>query len=239
MCRFSEGKLSNIENGKVPVKMFDVAGMCRVYGAARDLEDELIRMADKADEPGWWESYSTSMLKDFSVLLELEVTSKRLLQYEGELIPGLLQTEAYALAVQAADPLMDESEAEGAVSLRTERQNRFWSRSPFPDVAFLIHESALLRPVCGGTGDDEQRARLLEAAKKADIRVVPHSVGAHPSMKGSYSLIDSGIEEISDVVYLESLTGCRYEEDERTLSAYRAYFEATRNVSVAIGDFWK
>lgn len=235
LCRFAKSKLSDIENGKVRVSMFDIMGMCGIYNAPNDLRDELVRMADEAAQPGWWEEFSTVMLKDFSVRLELEAVCRTLWAYESEIIPGLLQTEAYANAVQAAYPLLNGDKATDAVTLRMERQRRFWPRDPFPATCFIFPETVLDSPLC----DEEQRDRLVKASKTADIRVIPKSVGAHASMRGSYALLESGIEVIPDVVYLENLHGCRYEEAERTLNYYRELFEASRISSQPIGKIIK
>lgn len=229
--RFAKSKLSDIENGKVKVSMFDIMGMCGIYGAPDDLRDELVRMADEAAQPGWWESFSTVMLKDFSVRLELESVCRSLWEYESELIPGLLQTEEYAQAIQSASPLLSPEEATDAVALRMERQRRFWSRKPFPEVGFIFPASVLESPLCG----EAQIARLVEASTRVDIRVIPKTVGAHASMRGSYVVLESGIDELPNVVYLENLHGCRYEQGERTLSDYRQFFTATREVTEPIG----
>lgn len=231
LCRFAKSKLSDIENGKVRVSMFDIMGMCGIYNAPNDLRDELVRMADEAAQPGWWETYSTVMLKDFSVRLELESVCRLLWEYESELVPGLLQTEDYARAVQTAYPLLNPEEAEDAVALRMERQDRFWGRNLFPEVGFIFPAAVLDSPLCG----DAQRAKLIDLSKRAEIRVIPKSVGAHASMRGSYVVLDSGIDVVPDVVYLESLHGCRYEEGERTLTDYRQFFTATREVTIPIG----
>jgi len=237
--RFSETKLSDIENGKRGVSMYDIAGLCRLYGASRDLEDELIRMSDKAEDPGWWEPYTTSMLKDFSMFLELEQTSKTIWSYESELIHGLLQTEQYAEAVHARYPLVDHEQAHQAVALRVDRQARFWARDPMPVVCLIMHESAVTRPVLNDAGMSEQQKMLIKASRLdgVDVRVLPASVGAHPSMKGPYQLMESSLAEIPDTVYLESVDGCRYEESGDCLKIYRSFFEETRSDAIPVEEF--
>jgi len=236
-CRFSESKLSALELGQRVPSMFDVAGMCRVYGASRDLEEQLIRMADQADKPGWWEPYATSMLADFSVLLELEQVCSRMLVYQSELVPGLLQTRTYARTVYTSSPAFDDGQIEQAVELRSARQAHFWGRTPMPEVSMIVHESALIRPVCGPRGDAEQQDRISEAAQYADIRVLPTSVGAHASMLGSYLILDSTLDDISDVVYTETISGGRYEEDASILADYRRFWEHTRKTTIPFEEY--
>lgn len=237
--RFSETKLSDIENGKRGISLYDIAGLCRLYGASNDLEDELVRMSDKLEEAGWWEPYTTSMLKDFSMFLELEQISRAIQSYEAELIHGLLQTKEYATAIHDADPLMSGEQASQAVTLRIKRQERYWTRSIRRNVCLIMHESAIARPVLSRAGMSEQKTRLLEVAKHdgVEILVLPASAGAHPSMKGPYQLMESSQTEIPDTVYVESVDGCRYEESDSCLTLYRRLFEETRRLAIPVKEF--
>lgn len=237
-ARFSTAKLSQIENCRVRASLFDVAGLCRILGATRELTDQLERMAIEADSPGWWESYSTYMLRDFSMFLELEEVCATIDIYEADMITGLLQTEAYARAIHARDALLDPQGVEQAMALRALRQQRFWGRDPLPRIRIVMQESALTRPICGEDAEQVAHIERLEAEHDhLDIHVLPTSQGAHSSMRGSYTVITSGIVEISDVVYTESMTGARYEPDEKVLAACRTFFEATLSASVPLKEY--
>lgn len=239
-CRFSPSKISLIENGKQPVDLFDVAGMCRLLDAPPELTSHLERMSIEADTPGWWESFSTYMVRAFSTFLELEQVCSELYVYESELVTGLLQTEQYVRAVNAPCPTLDEQGIEKAVALQATRQKRFWARNPLPKICIVMHESAVTRSICGPDGDAEQRKRILELAASpgVDIRVLPAKVGAHPSMKGSYTIMTSGIPEVSDVVYTEAITGATYEENEEAVSDCRTFFVATRELAIPVKEFF-
>lgn len=234
--RFSEAKLSAIENGKQRVTLFDVAGLCRVMRASPELTSQLERMSDEVDNPSWWEPYSTYMLRDFAMFLDLEQTCSELLIYESELITGLLQTEAYARAIHAVGPVLDQEGIEQAVELRAQRQERFWARTNPPKTIIIMHESALTRQVCDS--DAEQRHAIINRARSADIRVLPANPGAHPSMKGAYTILTSGIDEISDAVYTETITGARYEANAEVIDLCRMFFESTYKRSIPVEEFF-
>lgn len=238
VCGFSEAKLSNLENGKVVPSLFDVAGLCRVYGAPKDLEEELIRMSKRAKEPGWWEPYQTSMLKDFSTFLELERHCSSLYAYESELIHGLLQEPDYARAVHTADPLISEEETETAVRLRQARQRGFWERQPVPDVCIILHESALTRPVLSDMGGQWRKLISADSAPNVEVKVVPQSQGAHAAMKGPHQIMKSGVSELPSVVYLESVHGCQYADESGVLDTYMRVFEAARKTAVPVKEFF-
>lgn len=239
-CRFSPGKMSMIENGKQPISLFDTAGICRILNAPDGVTRQMERMATEADTPGWWEPYSTYMMEDFSMFLELEHACSGLYIYESELVTGLLQTAAYARAINAPGPELDENAIEKSVALRETRQESFWSRDPLPEICIILNEPALTRPICGPEGDAAQRDRLIEVASfpNVDIRVLPMSAGAHPSMQGAYTIMTSSIPEISDVVYTEGITGATYEETDGAVRACRKFFEATKDQTIPIERYF-
>jgi len=223
--RFSDSKLSDIENGKGRIRLFDVAGLCRIYEATAELTQQLERMSDEVDSPSWWEPYSTYMLRDFSMCLELEGVCSAIDIYESELINGLLQTPEYARAVNRVVPQFDEQETEQAVALQATRQDQFWNRNPMPTVRIVLHESTVTRPIV----EEGQHTQLLDIAERpnVDLRVLTHSEGSHPSMKGSYMILSSGIPEIADSVYTETITGAKYDTTPDIVTGCRETFEAT------------
>jgi transcriptional regulator with XRE-family HTH domain len=81
------------------------------------------------------------------VVLERQCFS--LNNYAPLLVPGLLQTEAYAQATfRMYAPAPDEEEIEKEVTRRLERQ-MLLQRSPRPYLGFVIEESVLRRPLGG------------------------------------------------------------------------------------------
>jgi hypothetical protein len=74
--------------------------MCRIYGAAADHTEGLMALAKETKAKAWWLSYS-DVIPDgynFDAYIGLEEAAARLLWYEAELVPGLLQIADYAPA---------------------------------------------------------------------------------------------------------------------------------------------
>ena len=76
----------------------------------------------------------------------------------------------------------------------------------------VLDEAALRRPVGGPA---VMRAQITYLRKMADrsnvtLQLLPYSVGAHAAESGAFTLLRFGEREISDVVYLEQLTGAQY-----------------------------
>ncbi|WP_326550378.1 helix-turn-helix domain-containing protein [Micromonospora sp. NBC_01813] len=104
--------------------------------------------------------------------------------FQPLLIPGLLQTEAYAQAVLSAYR-MPEDEAATALSTRMGRQAILWREKPC-QLAAVIDESVLTRQAGSPETMREQLIALVEACQRPNIQVqvIPSEVGVYPGMEG-------------------------------------------------------
>ncbi|HEY5986073.1 MAG TPA: Scr1 family TA system antitoxin-like transcriptional regulator, partial [Streptosporangiaceae bacterium] len=118
--RASEWKIHRLENGQVGFKERDVVDLLRLYGVTDPGEvAALLTIAREANEPGWWVQYSDVLPQWFRAYVDLESAASLIRTYQGQFVPGLLQTEEYTRAVIHGSQL-DESpeEAERRVALR-------------------------------------------------------------------------------------------------------------------------
>lgn len=225
-----KSKLYDIELGKQPdLSWPEIQELARLYGAPEDLVAELVRMARESLEPGWWESYSVAMHKDFSLLLELEQAYDRVFIYASELVPGLFQDREYMEAVYEGF-----EHAAQAIELREQRQVRYWGRDPGPEIIVVLNEAVLRR---GMTPAQLDRLRREAERPNVDVRVLPFDAGLHPSMDGGYMIMDFPDEEDPDIVYLEARDGCRYEEVSEAVARFRRTFSATRKMAIPLEEF--
>ena len=235
LCGWPKSKVSKIENGKQGISQMDVYGLCSILGVPEELRIELQRVAAEARKPGWWQPYKSVLLSEFSTLLDMEQLCSGLCGYEGELIHGLLQTAEYARSVQFG---LTDAELDKAVNTRLDRQRRFWARKGV-GVRLVMHESALTRPVCGPVGDKEQLEQILHYSRrpKVGIRVVPASVGAHPSMTSSYMIVESDTPGIASMVYTETLREGKFGDDVGDLERHRKVFSATYDMAIPVKEW--
>jgi transcriptional regulator with XRE-family HTH domain len=113
----SEPTLHRIETGKVPVTVANVRALCWLYGADQSITDALAELALGTSQEEWWDA--SPVIPDwFKLYVGLEASASRIFTYDGELVPGELQTEAYALAIFAAEEPSDEEAANRHVTLR-------------------------------------------------------------------------------------------------------------------------
>jgi len=235
----SEPTLHRIETGKVPVTAANVRALCWLYGVDQSTTDALAELAVGTSQEEWWDA--SKLIPDwFKLYIGLEASASKICSYDGELVPGELQTEDYALAVYAStQPGDDEGAAGRHVKLRLQRQRTMFARKPPPQLTCILGEGALARAV----GDEKvMQAQIDHIAKTAklpnvEVRVVPFSAGAHPAMTGAFRILDFDDPDDPDVVYLESHVGAMYLEEPAELLEYRRIYEQLHKVSIPIADF--
>ena len=211
--RASEWKIHRLENGQVGFKERDIVDLLRLYEVTDPGEvAEFVALAREANTPGWWQHYGDVLPQWFRTYVDLEAAAALIRTYEGQFVPGLLQTDDYIRAVVQGAHLEDSNEEVGRrVRLRMARQIVLTHEQP-PRLWAVVDEAALRRPVGGREVMRGQLERLIEATKLPNVtlQVLPFDAGAHPAMVGSFSILRFPEQELPDVVYLEHLTSAIY-----------------------------
>jgi hypothetical protein len=234
----SEPTLHRIETGKVPVTAANVRALCWLYGVDQSTTDALAELAVGTSHEEWWDS--SKMIPDwFKLYIGLEASASKICSYDGELVPGELQTEDYALAVYTAVQPGDRDGAVRHVKLRMERQKTMFSRKPPPKLTCILGEGALARVVGDESIMQAQIAHITKTAKlpNVDVRVLPFSLGAHAAMTGAFRILDFDDADDPDVVYLESHVGALYLEEPPELLEYRRIFDLLQRDAVPLAEF--
>ncbi|MFG2040469.1 helix-turn-helix domain-containing protein [Dactylosporangium sp. NPDC048998] len=234
----SEPTLHRIETGKVPVTVANVRALCWLYGVDDSITDALSDLALGTSQEEWWDA--NPVIPDwFKLYVGLEASAKRICTYEGEVVPGELQTEQYARAVYGAEQAVEAEAADRHVKLRMQRQAALAARNPKPRLTTVLGEGVLSRQVGGPAVLAAQIEHLREAALQdhMEILVLPWSAGAHAAMAGAFRIMDFEDPEDPDVVYLESHIGALYLEEAAEVDEYRRIFELICQAAVPIADY--
>ncbi|MFE9246429.1 helix-turn-helix domain-containing protein [Nocardiopsis sp. NPDC006938] len=208
---FSRGKLTRMERNEwVLPAPGDIEKLLDVYKVTDPVErGAYITLAEQSRLKGWWVGYQDVLGKGAYVGLEMEANSIRTV--ETLLIPGLLQTEAYARAVIRGHGITDEDAVSRSVEARMIRK-QILARPDAPKLWAVIDESAL-RKVTPDLADQLQY--LIDVQKPTlRIQVLPNKIGPHAVMPGGFTILD--FPEDPSCVYLESsgLNTLFLEEDE-------------------------
>ena len=226
--RGSESKISRMELGRVGFKVRDVEDLLKLYGVTDKVQVQtMVKLARESKKPGWWQDYGDSLPNWFQVYVGLEEAATRIRVYEAQFVPGMLQTEEYARAVIAAARPVPDPVAEHRVAVRMRRQRHIEGNSGCKLWA-IIDEAAVRRPVGGPDVMRGQLERLEKLSERSNItlQIIPFSAGAHAAEAGSFTILRYPDFGLSDIVYLEQLTGSmcldrRGEIDQYTMAMER------------------
>ena len=203
-------KLSRIETRQIGISTADVRNLLDLYKVDdREYRDELVDMARRATERGWWQSFGSGVVPAaLANLIGLETEARSIRSYEPELVPGLLQTEAYARGVMRAwQPAWTAADIDRRVEIRLGRQDVL--RHPdanSPQANCIINEAVLRRTVGGNEVMHEQIESLAKERDPATVtvQVLPFNAGAHPAMSGPFQIINFHDPSDLGVVHLET-----------------------------------
>ncbi|MUL42558.1 helix-turn-helix domain-containing protein [Streptomonospora sp. PA3] len=225
--RGSESKISRMELGRVGFKVRDVEDLLKLYGVTdREQIQTMVGLARDSKKPGWWQAYGESLPNWFQVYVGLEEAATRIRVYEAQFVPGMLQTEEYARAVIAAGRSVPDPTAEDRVAVRMRRQRHIEGDSGCKLWA-IIDEAAVRRPVGGRDIMRGQLERLIKLSERRNItlQIVPFSAGAHAAEAGSFTILRYPDFGLSDIIYLEQLTGSMCLDRRSEIDAYTMAME--------------
>jgi transcriptional regulator with XRE-family HTH domain len=213
--RASRSKISRLENGRTRFKNRDVSDLLELYGVTDpQLAAGMLELATQANAQSWWTKYGDILPSWFEPYLGLEASATRIRAFDLQFVNGLLQTEAYARAVtMIGSRRAARAEVDRRVGVRMRRQELLTAANP-PRVWCILDEAAIRRPVGGSEVMREQLSRLIEVTRLPNVtlQVVPFRAGAHDGAGGSFTVLRFGEPDVSDVVYIEQLTGAQYLE---------------------------
>ncbi|MGH3797673.1 MAG: helix-turn-helix domain-containing protein [Pseudonocardiaceae bacterium] len=223
-------KISRIENGHRAASLADVHMLLSIYGVTGHEAERLMALAKDSRKRGWWHTYRNLLPEWYETYVGLEAEAASIHTYEGEVIPGLLQTADYARALTRATLITaNDEDIERRAELRIQRQQRLTGPEPV-ELWAVISEATLRRPV-GGTA--VHVAQLVHLAKMSELRhvmvqVMPFAAGAHPAMAGMFTILRFPEHSDQDAVYLETQVGGLYLEELTEVEHYARMMDHLR-----------
>jgi transcriptional regulator with XRE-family HTH domain len=219
----SEGKVRHMELGRNLPSKPDLTVLMALYGVNAEIHAALEELRQAAGKRGWWSTYRLpTWLQNY---VGMEADASVISNFELELIPGLLQTEAYARATHVATPhLLPAGEIDRMVTARLKRQERLTAAEP-AQLHAIISEAALHR-VRGTNYATEQYRHLVAMSERPNItiNVLPFSKGLHQSMSGGFVLLDFPPGVSASVAYFEYAIAGQMEDDQEIVTKLRDVF---------------
>jgi DNA-binding XRE family transcriptional regulator len=159
----------------------DTLSACGVTGLAKTAIEGVWRLAKYTEEDApvkvWFGGY-----------LPIEAAAHTIRTWHPVIVPGLLQTEAYARALFTATG-MNPAQVEEQVELRMRRQEILARERP-PDLTFVLWEPVLHHQIGTPQVMREQLAKLLEFPSWIVVQVVPGDIGGNAGLGGAITLAD-------------------------------------------------
>ncbi|NJP99689.1 helix-turn-helix domain-containing protein [Streptomyces zingiberis] len=190
---YSSEQVGSVEQGRRPAKLNFTQGAERTLNAGGVL-DVLQESVDLARLPAFFQDFA---------LIEANAVSR--FAYDPLLVPGLLQTEAYARTLLNAHfPPLADRVIEERLSARLARQDLLRRTQPPLVLVFIIEEAVLHRHVGGSDVMREQLGYLRECGslRNVSVQVMPTARCAHSGLNGPMVLLETS--DRRPLVYIES-----------------------------------
>jgi transcriptional regulator with XRE-family HTH domain len=225
----SPSKVSRMETGQRGASPRDVRDLCELYGVTDQAERaRLMNLATEGKQQGWWQSYD---LDYFGTYVGLEEAATAMRQFQSTIVPGLLQTADYASGV--AEVLdVTPARVDELVEVKMRRQSLLSKQPPVP-LSVILDEAVLHRMVGGAAVMRAQLDHIIKVTKNYNVtvRVIPYSVGAHPAMESTFSILD--FQAVPSIVYVEGLVGFLYLERPQEIIRYEKVFDRLQEIALS------
>ena len=230
----SSSRLGRIEKAQQGVDVQWVKGMLDLYDAGAEW-GEMLDLARLARHRGWWRAYGL----DDRGYVPLEASASGVREFTLTAVPGLLQTPEYARALFSSRLVpADAEQRDRDVEVRMVRQRQLYAEEKPLELAAILDESVLHRPVGGPKVLCGQLEHLLIAAEldTVTLQVLPTGAGAHPGLDGGFTLLTFGDLGEPDLAYVEHITGSVHLEKVEDVSRCSLAFDRLRSTALSPAD---
>ncbi|WP_097911694.1 MULTISPECIES: helix-turn-helix transcriptional regulator [Streptomyces] len=167
---------------------------------------------------------------------ELELSALSLYTYECRLIPGLLQTAAYArtLFADQLPPLADE-QIEAQLAARLDRQRLLHER-PNTAFSFILEEHLFLRDLGGEDVTRELIDHILDLSelRNVDVQIMPLVRHHHAGLGGPVQLLETPDHQWFG--YLEGQAHGQFVSDPKAISVIQMRCASMRSQALSLDD---
>lgn len=234
----SHTTISQWSNGhRVPTEA-DVAALVALLDLPQAEVERIAALAEEANMP-----LSDRLIAGVSEaqgrIMDFEQRSVRIVEWNGWLVPGLLQTSEYARAVIGGDADLQSAPHSHAalhlpLALRAGRREVLTRAENPPHFIALLGEHAVRWCIGTPTVRNHQLRHLLKMAEldNVTIQVVPNSHDFHPGLVNSFVVYEFPVERPS-VVLLEHYRSSGFLHNEEHVADYQAAAEVIRGRAIS------
>lgn len=243
--------LSRLENGKVLPRLVDVKALLDRYAEVVpgsvpvEVRSRIIELTHSSRDEEWFTSFrdvlsSDKTRDDLARFVAYENDAEEIRAFEPELVPGLLQTPAYAADV-INHFFADQSSARRGrlADFRIARQEAIQLRAEALRLRVVIGELVVRHSLSAPAVMREQLARLLASARGeavgVELRVLPMARSVAAAIGGPF-VVMSLPEGEPDVVYIETREGALYRHDDVARRRYSRHFQEVLDAALGFDE---
>ncbi|KUN91306.1 helix-turn-helix domain-containing protein [Streptomyces caeruleatus] len=223
----SQAKISRVESGHSTPRVIEVRLLLDAYGVTdSEVRSKLEELAKHSKKQGWWREHKGHLRPDYLDYIALEDDAVHIRQWQSVLIPGLLQTAAYAEAVISGGPTALASDhVARLVEVRKRRQERIAEGGA--RYSAVIWEAAIEHPLASVDIHREQLSALIEAGERENVtvQVLPFSAGALVAATSAFIAFSFDTESAVEVVTMDDLMSTSVLESPADLVVFANAFD--------------
>ncbi|WP_405948688.1 helix-turn-helix domain-containing protein [Streptomyces prunicolor] len=227
----SQARISRLESGHVTARVIEVRLLLEAYGVSDpEVRVKLEELAKHSKNRGWWLEHAAHLRPDYVDHIALEDDATFIREWQPVMMPGLLQTPAYAEAVIAASPHYIEPErAAQLVKVRVGRQAKIEEGGA--SYTAILWEAVLAQPLVSIEIHREQLSAILEVGKRKNVtvQVLPVSAGVLAGYSSAFYSFSFDEEPTAEAVAMDNLRGTSVLEGAEDLAAYASAFDLLRS----------
>ncbi|WP_234377022.1 helix-turn-helix transcriptional regulator [Streptomyces sp. TP-A0356] len=220
-----EETIASIEQGRRPLKPDLAELLDELLGTKGMLSAGVANLPEIDQFPLFAEQY---------MLHEREAIA--LSWYDALVVPGLLQTEAYARALLRSHlPPYDDDALEARIAARIGRQEILHRKVP-PTLSFVVWEPALVMPIGGRETHLAQLKHLYEYAEfpGLSLQILPLNRTSHVGTAGPFTLLETADHQ--HLAYTESQRGSQWVSAPDEVSILARKYAMLRTQALTIED---
>ncbi len=228
---WQQSKLSRMERGHQCISTADLASLLVIYKVTGQERNQLLHLVERQDEPGRWMLESPL---EPTPLMRLEAEAIGLVNAETLLMPGLVQTPDYIMALAEAENAPPEV-TEQRLQITKVRQLLLAKAKP-PKFDIILDETVLRRTVGSHVVMARQLGALLEVVDRPNVRLWVVPAGRAASVGFNWPFYTLNFPRGESVVQLESQASVVYIEDHAKVELFQRHAAKVGKVALTPAD---
>ncbi|WP_406283620.1 DUF5753 domain-containing protein [Embleya sp. NBC_00896] len=228
-------KVSRQEHAKAYVSPHDLAIYFQLYEVPPDAQPELRDLLVQKRIRHWWQEFANDINANLTEVIALEDDAAEAMEYQPNVIPGLLQTKDYAGAIIGTGfNAYGSDQVEALVTVREMRQRLLREDEPLTYHA-IATEAALHFDVGGPDVMREQMLHLLDemALPNVTFRIVPFSAGRMAAQAAGFTILKFEDSDDPDAAWMEGFGGMIPRDSRREIRLYNRLFDEIASAALS------